>query len=61
MSSAQQRAEEKPQRVSRLDTADLPATAPLTETGRFAAGSGEECTATAPGSKERRAVPSSPV
>ncbi|WP_107420904.1 DNA/RNA non-specific endonuclease [Streptomyces sp. CB03234] len=55
MSSAQQGAQEKPQRVSRLDSADLPATAPLTGTGRFAAGSGEECTATAPGSKERRA------
>ncbi|MEV0963385.1 DNA/RNA non-specific endonuclease [Streptomyces sp. NPDC049910] len=41
--------------MSRLDTADLPATAPLAETGGFAAGSGEECTATAPGSKERRA------
>ncbi|WP_432072058.1 DNA/RNA non-specific endonuclease [Streptomyces wuyuanensis] len=55
MSPAQQRAEEKPQRVSRLDSADLPATGPLTETGRFAAGSREDCTATAPGSKERRA------
>ncbi|MEU9979669.1 DNA/RNA non-specific endonuclease [Streptomyces sp. NPDC050856] len=55
MSSAQQGAEEKPQRVSRLDSAELPTAAPLTGTGRFAAGSGERCTATAPGSKERRA------
>ncbi|MEV0041594.1 DNA/RNA non-specific endonuclease [Streptomyces sp. NPDC050804] len=55
MSPAQQGAEEKPQRVGRLDSADLPATAPLTETAAFRAESGEHCEPTQAGSKERRA------
>lgn len=55
MSPAQQGAEEKPQQVGRLDSADLPATAPLTETAAFRADSGERCEPTQAGSKERRA------
>ncbi|MGW3658798.1 DNA/RNA non-specific endonuclease [Streptomyces sp. NPDC005151] len=55
MSPAQQGAEEKPQRVGRLDSADLPATAPLTETAAFRAESGEHCEPTQTGSKERQA------
>lgn len=55
MSPAQQGAEEKPQRVGRPDSADLPATAPITETAAFRADSGERCLPTQAGSKERRA------
>ncbi|MCX4734242.1 DNA/RNA non-specific endonuclease [Streptomyces sp. NBC_01363] len=55
MSPAQQGAEEKPQRVGRLNSAYLPATTPLTETAAFRAESGEHCEPTQAGSKERQA------
>ncbi|MFI6933967.1 DNA/RNA non-specific endonuclease [Streptomyces sp. NPDC050287] len=55
VSYAQQGAEAKPRHVGRIDSADLPATAPLTRTSAFPADSGEHCEPTRARSKERRA------
>ncbi|MDQ0760683.1 DNA/RNA non-specific endonuclease [Streptomyces canus] len=55
VSHAQQGAEGEPRHVGRIDSADLPATAPLTRTSAFPAESGEHCEPTRARSKERRA------
>ncbi|WP_055526075.1 DNA/RNA non-specific endonuclease [Streptomyces graminilatus] len=53
--AATSRAAEPPTTAKASSTTKSAASAETTETSRFAAGSGEDCTATAPGSKERRA------
>lgn len=55
VSQAQQGAEGQPPQVGRIDSADVPTTAPLTGTSAFRAKSGERCEPTRAGSKERRA------